>query len=546
MRRSGTQNHQFVRRIPVDITERLEGVTLYLPVGQATIAVRIGPLSSTIRVSLRTSDPDEVKLRTNAINLYLDNTFKALRAGIPTHLNHEQAVALSKDVYEAWSVPPDTIRSMSIEQGPDGEWHRVDTEPEELAEGIRTAAERLQELVSGRGLEALETPLGPIINKVLMERGIGAVDAFSRRILLQEFHRSLAQGFGHQLRNAEGDYRPDANANRFPPLNLSPSSAKALKVSLKTLVDEWWIEAEKTNRALSTYEAYKRIFADFSRFVGHDDAARVTKANVIAYKDDRLSKGTSAKTVKDSDLSALRSVFDWAARNDKLVANPAKEVKVAAAKRVILRNPNFTKHEISASLAASLSDERVGSEPRERWAGRRWAPWICAYSGARIGEVLQLRKQDVLTIDGIAAIRLTPEAGTIKDKTARTIPIHRHLIEQGFLHFVQGAEEGHLFLWSGTDRGAARSAQNRLRAFVRQHLSDPGVQPLHGWRHTFKTIALEAGIEGRITDAICGHDPDTVGKSYGIVTLKTMADALAKFPIYGFNSERKNDDYRLH
>jgi len=42
-------------------------------------------------------------------------------------------------------------------------------------------------------------------------------------------------------------------------------------------------------------------------------------------------------------------------------------------------------------------------------AARRWVPWLSAYTGARVGEITQLRKQDVIKRDGIHAIHITPE-----------------------------------------------------------------------------------------------------------------------------------------
>ena len=59
-----------------------------------------------------------------------------------------------------------------------------------------------------------------------------------------------------------------------------------------------------------------------------------------------------------------------------------------------------------------------------------------AYTGARVGEITQLRKEDVIDRDGAHAIRMTPEAGTIKTAETRVVPFHEHLIAQGFLKFV--------------------------------------------------------------------------------------------------------------
>ncbi len=43
---------------------------------------------------------------------------------------------------------------------------------------------------------------------------------------------------------------------------------------------------------------------------------------------------------------------------------------------------------------------------------------------------------------------------------------------------------------------------------------------------------MEAGIDHRILDTIQGHAAKTQGETYGNVSLKTMAAAIAKLPRY--------------
>ena len=54
----------------------------------------------------------------------------------------------------------------------------------------------------------------------------------------------------------------------------------------------------------------------------------------------------------------------------------------------------------------------------------------------------------------------------------------------------------------------------------------------HGWRHRFKTVGIEAGIEHRILDSIQGHRPRNVAEGYGEVTIRTQAAAVDKLPRY--------------
>jgi integrase len=61
---------------------------------------------------------------------------------------------------------------------------------------------------------------------------------------------------------------------------------------------------------------------------------------------------------------------------------------------------------------------------------------------------------------------------------------------------------------------------------------DPDVDPNHGWRHTWKTRALGAGIEERLRDAVTGHRVASVGRQYEAPLLTMLAKAIATFPRY--------------
>ena len=127
----------------------------------------------------------------------------------------------------------------------------------------------------------------------------------------------------------------------------------------------------------------------------------------------------------------------------------------------------------------------------------------------------------------------TPEAGTIKTNEARKVVLHPHLIDLGFPAFLRAAPPGHLFLKPAKDGdvlGPLQGLKNRLSEFVRTVITDPNVAPMHGFRHRFKTVGMEAGIPSRILDAIQGHAARTAGDSYGDVTVKAMAMAMAMIP----------------
>lgn len=323
-----------------------------------------------------------------------------------------------------------------------------------------------------------------------------------------------------------------------PPSGRTPPNRPA-SLPLLDLFDAY--AAEQGLKAVTASE-WRGNLRTLITHAGHDDAARLTVDEVDAWRDALLTGTTkrgslrSPRTVKDKYISALRATLNYAVSKRKLVDNVASKVSVRVPHKAKLREKDFTNAEVEAILAATLRPQTDVSNFQQR--ARRWVPWLCAYTGARVNEMSQLRGSDVAEVDGVWTVRITPEAGTVKSGHARTVPLHPHLIEQGFPAFAIAAEGAPLFYDPGRVRKPGpgnrhvKKVGELLAAWVRQSagITDPNVQPNHGWRHLFKTRAVEADIPERVADAIQGHAPKSVGQAYGRVSLKAMSEAMARLP----------------
>ena len=79
VKRTGSRNRQFVRRIPSDVRSKVVGLKLSIPVGERTQAVILSARAQSVRLSLRTDDSAEVKVRLAVVDAYLENVWRALR-----------------------------------------------------------------------------------------------------------------------------------------------------------------------------------------------------------------------------------------------------------------------------------------------------------------------------------------------------------------------------------------------------------------------------------------------------------------------------------
>lgn len=313
-------------------------------------------------------------------------------------------------------------------------------------------------------------------------------------------------------------------------------------VSLSILFEGYLGEA---TLAPATVKAWRRFIEAFIAFHGNDDASKVTLAHVVAWKEHLLTtpkeNGTprAAKTVRDTYLAALKAVYRWAAENGKVPNNPAAAVRVIGRSGKSTRSKGLNDEEAGKILAATFEVPPTKLSV-ERARARRWVPWLCAYMGARVNEITQLRAEDVRCKGGIWTIHITPEAGSTKNCKAREVALHPHIIEQGFLVAIKGLQ-GAIFYDPARHRGGKegnpqyKKVGEHLARWVRSlGVTHPEVQPNHGWRHRFKSEARIANMDNEIRDVIQGHRPRTEGEDYGdtfpVVSLRELKK-LRRYPI---------------
>lgn len=310
------------------------------------------------------------------------------------------------------------------------------------------------------------------------------------------------------------------------------------------LVDmfEGYVAEQKPKR--STIRAWRRQIDRLVAFLGHDNARNITAADILRWKEHLLAtpnekgKKLTARTVKDTYLAAVKSVLGWAFENGHLSMNPASKVRVRVPRAVRVRDPGYSNDEAKAILAAADLPPRSKVSPQSAFA-YRWIAWLCAYSGARVNEITQLRKQDVLQIEGHWVILITPEAGTVKGNSHRYVPVHSAVTARGFIDEIAGKPDGPLFFdlsrrKTGSDENPQpKKVGERIAKWVREDvgITDPILQPNHAWRHRFKSLARKHRMDPEIRDVIQGHTPRTEGEGYGTREhIELMVEEIERLP----------------
>ena len=465
--------------------------------------------------SLKTRDPAEAKrLLVHALS-ELETRWGNLRAG-PRILTEREAHELAKSVHDRWlenyrDNPSDSPWPISLGERVFAPLPPLDpshTISEMVNDGIASGTYQIMELEKWCFAQA---------DALLRIRGL-VVDEASRGKLAKAIAIAVQRASLALGRFARGEFaetlKPDQQAAR-------PAGRP---VRFEELLAGWAAEKRPTQK--TTYE-WKRVLAQLAAFLGHDDAKRLTADDLIAWKQQLVAAGQRPKTIRDAKFAAVRAILQWAVDNRRLPANPAERLMVS----IKLKSKSgeskrsFTDAEATIVLQGAV---------KERHPVLRWVPWLCAFSGARLSEVCQLRGQDIIELEGIWCMKLAPEAGSLKTVSSeRAVPLHPVLIEQGFLKFVEDAGAGPLFAALNPDRFGNRGGNGTrlVGRWVRaMGLTDPRISPNHSWRHRFRTLGRRYGLATDILDAITGHRRKTVADTYGEFPMEALYREIGKIP----------------
>ena len=361
-----------------------------------------------------------------------------------------------------------------------------------------------------------------------------ALTTTSRDLFLDFLYDDLAAGLQHLLRRLSGDFSPDTYRKRFPKAVEATDSG----ITPWELFEKWIGERSPT---ASTIESWRYVFRGLGEHFKDRSAASIMQEEADDWIKSLVTRERSARTVANTWLKGAKTVFAWAMDNKHIAGNPFSSVKLTVPRKRKLRETQaFLPEERRTILRAAAAITDI-TKPDE--AAKRWVPWLCAYTGSRPGEITQLRATDVIEREGIHALKITPDAGAVKGGEARVVPLHEHIIAQGFLRFLKEHGKGPLFYKprkrntsddpTKQPKAPYAQARQRVAAWVRElGVDDVELSPNHAWRHTFKQIGRRAGIAESVIDNICGHAPASEGAAYGRASLEDMAEALKRFPRY--------------
>ena len=373
---------------------------------------------------------------------------------------------------------------------------------------------------------------------------------------------------------------------------INGSKAKAERhiegESILELFEKYAAQRLKEGRKrLDTVNQDRKVIQLFSAFLGPERSLKsVSAAEVRDFRDTigamppsyRKRRGNAALTLREAAakaereglegislvtlnkyLSTLSPLFDWARHEGYVDHNRCEGLFYGAVKGKNARPPfdsdqlnQFIQSPLFVGFVCDGEEHRPGDQRADDW--RFWIPLICIFTGARLGEVAQLRIDDVIQEWDIWCLRIQHEqrtGQTTKSGQSRYAALHSRLLAIGFLAFVErqrarAERDGNMRLFPDLVPDSRGQLSRTPSRFLRAYLTKIGIKGrgdgfgAHSFRHTLADQLRAADyLDNQIAVAL-GHSQTSVTGGYGRLrqgTVRMMKDMIeaATYPGVSFD-----------
>ncbi|TCK03010.1 site-specific integrase [Marinobacterium mangrovicola] len=227
---------------------------------------------------------------------------------------------------------------------------------------------------------------------------------------------------------------------------------------------------------------------------------------LLEYKDeneipvDDLQAGKTA----DNFRKWLQGVFAYAVEGELLLVSPVTKLNLNL-------DLESGRGYYRANEALKIESGLVGwKNDQQKWVGL-----LALYHGCRAGEITQLRKQDVKRdlASGRWYMVITEAAGSTKTKESnRLVPIHKRLIELGFIDYVDNRKDVLLFPRCYGQKMTRWLYRLQESVGVEQYDDLGRKRDFHSFRHSVVTLLRRVkGINEVAIQAVVGHRRTNMG-----------------------------------
>lgn len=293
-----------------------------------------------------------------------------------------------------------------------------------------------------------------------------------------------------------------------------PPVALPIGPTLRDVFTQW----KKTgDRSTDSIQACDRALKAFEDSQGSTLATeRITHDHGTAFRESLLTSHRAQKTARDYFIW-VRALLGFAQSDLGMIArNPWARLSIDKP-RTTPRRP-WTPGELQALFSLPLfTAYQLPKASRGGQDAAYWLPLLGLFTGARISELAQLSRGDVVSLPkgsgtgAQAVLNITDEGASQSLKTAhskRTVPVHPELVRLGFLTYVEGlGGPAEASLWPALPlrKGKPGGYFSQWFGVLRRSAGLGEYPDFHCFRHSVRTKLAEARFPESVKDRITGH-----------------------------------------
>ncbi|MCP5082551.1 MAG: tyrosine-type recombinase/integrase [Alphaproteobacteria bacterium] len=313
-------------------------------------------------------------------------------------------------------------------------------------------------------------------------------------------------------------------------------------------VANWVAEQSRDAWTEETRQSSEITLRDFIEIVGNKPIADYAKSDAREYKAvmldlppnlakrrafHGLSLREAAKKAKSEGLQTMRAktvnkriqtvsaFFNWACNHyDHLESNPLAGLAVKITNGTRNERDPFSIHELNTIFRSPIytgcASETHWKQPGDlvqKQSAKYWVPLIALFSGMRLGEIIQLRTDDIKTSADVFYFDIAPggDKSVKTDSSKRKIPLHPMLKHVGFLDFVSDRKrQKSERLFPDYRRTSAKLSwsdafSKHFRKFLEALKIKQSANCFHSFRHSFEDACRNSSVPADLMDALQGH-----------------------------------------
>ncbi len=235
-----------------------------------------------------------------------------------------------------------------------------------------------------------------------------------------------------------------------------------------------------------------------------------------------------AYATQEKRLRFFRTMLNWAAEEGYLDTVPGQKVAVAGKKQKAQTGGPYSREDLQIIFSTPVytgraSEARAGTKGDHVFKDAKfWVPLIGLFSGMRLGEIAQLHRTDLNSVDGVWVFDINRSEDADKkvktDTSLRLVPVHHTLIDLGLLERRGDTALGKQ-LFPEVEPGKNGFYSHNFSKWWSRYGNTFGFhgdkKVFHSFRHLFTDALRDIEAPDYILKAILGHSDKSITASYG-------------------------------